>query len=353
MRTLKLMKTTVIASLLCALTPVAGMASGVRTEYQDWLLPEQPAVPADNKMTAERIGLGRALFFETRLSKDGNMSCASCHNPSRGWSDGLPTGHGHRGQVLGRATPTIVNAAFNKIQMWDGRKRDLEDQAMGPMEAQAEMHSDFDAVFSFLNSNARYREMFEKAYPGEGISKNTLAKAIASFERTVVSRDTPFDRWVRGDDKAMTASQLRGMQIFMDEKKGNCAACHSAPNFTDDGFHNIGLASYGNSEPDLGRYKITPIRILKGAFKTPSLRGVEFTAPYFHDGSAATLMDVVEHYARGGDVKTDLSSNIKALDLSMQEKRDLVAFMRALSEPGLEKAGLPNVPVLSMDVSED
>ncbi|HFC53115.1 MAG TPA: tryptophan tryptophylquinone biosynthesis enzyme MauG [Gammaproteobacteria bacterium] len=311
---------------------------------QQWLLPEEPPYPEDNKPTPERITLGKMLFFDPRLSGDGNMSCATCHNPAFGWSDGLPTARGHKSMVLGRATPTVINTAYNTIQMWDGRKRDLEDQATGPMEASVEMNSDFDRLFRFLNGNRGYSEAFAKAYPGEGINKETLAKAIASFERTILSNDSPFDRWVKGDASAMTEQQVRGFRIFVDPNKGNCAICHSAPNFTDNGFHNLGLASDAGEDADPGRFAQKPIKILKGAFKTPTLRDVALTAPYFHDGSAQTLMDVVEHYVRGGVVKERLSPNIRPLDLTAREKEDLVAFLEALTTRH-EPVTLPELPL--------
>jgi cytochrome c peroxidase len=298
---------------------------------QAWVLPAAPPPPADNKPNAARVALGKMLFFDPRLSRDGNMACATCHNPLLGWSDGLPTAKGFKSQVLGRASPTVVNTGYNKIQMWDGRKATLEEQAIGPMVADVEMNADLGAVFKWLNTNEGYRQAFAKAYPGESIDEKTFAKALASFERTVISRDSPFDRWLKGDPKAMTAQQVRGFRLFQDEKKGNCAVCHAAPNFTDDGFHNIGLASYGKPQPDMGRYLIRPVAVLKGAFKTPTLRDIELTAPYFHDGSVATLEGVVDYYAGGGAVSHDLSPNIRKLDLTAQEKADIVAFMRALT----------------------
>ncbi len=313
-------------------------------KLQHWLLPETPPYPADNKPTAERVALGKQLFFDPRLSRNGNMSCASCHSPMFGWSDGLPTARGHNGMLLGRASPTVINTAYNSIQMWDGRKKDLEDQATGPMEASVEMNSDFTQMFKFLNNNKGYKAAFEKAYPGAGISKDTIAKAIASYERTIISNDSPFDRWIKGDKKAMTEQQVRGFKIFTDPAKGNCAICHSAPNFTDDGFHNLGLASSAGEDADPGRFAHKPIKILKGAFKTPTLRDVALTAPYFHDGSAETLMDVVEHYARGGVVKEHLSPNIRKLDLTRQDKEDLVAFMEALTTEH-EPVTLPTLPL--------
>ena len=298
---------------------------------QAWRLPAAVPHPEGNAPTAERVELGKKLFFDPRLSGDGNMSCASCHSPLFGWSDGLPTARGAKSVVLGRASPTVINTAYNSLQMWDGRKKSLEDQAMGPMEANVEMNSDMTKLFNFLNGNDGYKSLFAKSYPGEAISPDTVAKAIASFERTVVSNDSPFDRWVAGKKDALTPDQVRGFALFVDPQKGNCAACHSGPNFTDNSFHNLGLASFGKPDADLGRYAIRPLPALKGAFKTPTVREAANTGPYFHDGSAASLEQVVEHYRKGGEVASNLSREMKPLDLSPQEVKQIVAFMEALS----------------------
>lgn len=302
-------------------------------DYQQWKLPRQAATPADNLSTPARVELGKMLFFDPRLSRHGNTSCASCHNPGLGWSDGLATARGFDGQRLGRASPSIVNTGFNTIHMWDGRKKSLEDQATGPMEASVEMNTDFEKFFVWINGNQGYQAAFARAYPGQPIGADTLKRAIAAFERTIVSRDSPFDRWVAGDAKAMTAQQMRGMVLFNDQDKTNCVACHAAPNFTDNGFHNVGLASFGDDGADPGRYAQKKVSLMKGAFKTPSLRDVERTAPYFHDGSAVRLKDVIEHYAQGGLSRGNLSPNMKPLTLTDADKEALVAFMRALSSP--------------------
>jgi cytochrome c peroxidase len=275
------------------------------------------------------------------MSGDGNMSCATCHNPAMGWSDGLPTARGVKSSILGRASPTIFNTAYNRLQMWDGRKKSLEDQAMGPMQANVEMNMDIGKLFQWIGNSAGYKAMFARAYPGEAINETTLSKAIANFERTVISDDSAFDRWVRGDETALTAQQVDGFKLFLG--KGNCAACHSGPNFTDNGFHNLGLASWGNNEPDMGRYAQKPVNATKGAFKTPTVREVARTAPYFHEGSAKTLMKVVKHYDRGGQVKTNLSPNIKPLGLSSAEKLALVAFLEGLSSPFMPMS-IPELP---------
>ena len=299
---------------------------------QEWLLPAVP-YPKNNKPNPARVTLGKMLFFDPRLSGDGNMSCATCHSPLFGWSDGLPTAKGFKSMVLGRASPTVINTAYNFLQMWDGRKRSLEDQALGPMLSSAEMNVDLSMAKKFLQGNAQYIKAFEAAYPGQGISDETLAMAIASFERTVISNDSPFDRWIKGDASAMSKQQVNGFKLFVDPEKGNCSVCHSAPNFTDNGFHNIGLKAWGKENPDMGRYAIKPLGLMKGAFKTPTIRDITLTAPYFHDGSALTLAEVVDHYETGGSVKTNLSPNMKSLSLSKSEKADIVEFMKALTTP--------------------
>jgi cytochrome c peroxidase len=337
----------VATGLFCLMLTVPALSAeyvlSVKKEDSVWLLPKTPAAPAGNLPTPARVALGKALFFDPRLSSDGNMSCASCHNPLFGWSDGLPTSKGFKSQVLGRASPTIINTAYNTLQMWDGRKESLEDQAIGPLESPNEMATDLNALFTWLNADPTYTAMFAKAYPGEAIDRNTLSKGIASFERTIVSNNSPFDRWLRGDKKAMNPKQVLGFRLFEDPAKGNCVVCHQAPNFTDGGFHNIGLASYGNSNPDFGRFAIKAFPSLKGAFKTPTLRDVALTAPYFHDGSAKNLTEVVELYRRGGVVRTDLSKNIKPLKLSQDEVAAIVAFMNALTSPS-KPFILPTLP---------
>ena len=300
---------------------------------QVWLLPDEVPQPENNSMTPARVELGKMLFWDTRLSGDGNMSCATCHNPLFGWSDGLPTARGSKSRVLDRASPVVTNTAFNAVQMWDGRKRSLEDQAMGPMEATVEMNMDIGRLFKWIKSNKGYQEAFEKAYPGEGINQDTLSRAIASYERTIISNDSPFDHWIKGDASAMTAQQVNGFEIFLDAKRGNCAVCHSAPNFVDNGFHNLGLASYGNEKPDMGRFTQLPLPRMKGAFKTPTLRDIALSAPYFHDGSAATLMEVMQTYADHGYVEGNISPEVTQINLTEQDMHDLVAFMEALTTP--------------------
>jgi cytochrome c peroxidase len=217
--------------------------------------------------------------------------------------------------------------------MWDGRKSSLEDQAMGPMESMDEMAMDLKLLFAWLERTPGYKRAFAQAYPGEAIDHKTASKALAAFERTLVSNDSPFDRWLRGDAKSMTPQQVRGFRVFSDPAKGNCAACHHAPNFTDNGFHNIGLASHARANPDMGRFIIRPVAAMRGAFKTPTLRDVALTAPYFHDGSATTLMDAIDHYDRGGVSAADRSAQIRPLNLTRADVADIAAFLQALTTP--------------------
>jgi len=299
-----------------------------------WLLPDVVPSPADNRLTPERAALGKQLFFDPRLSGTGQSTCASCHFPERGWADGFPKSVRFMGGVMTRASPTIINLGYNTIFQSDGRSPTLEHQAAngagptGSMNAGPAKPTDGNANIQKIRG---YVEAFERAYPGEGVTPQTIAKAIASFERTVVSRDSPFDQWVRGKADALTPQQVSGLRVFMDPQKGNCSACHAAPNFTDNGFHNIGLKSFADEKPDVGRFAQRPVALMKGAFKTPTLRDVAQTAPYFHDGSAKTLTEAVDYYANGGEVKTNLSPNIKRLSLTAEDKEALVAFMRGLS----------------------
>ena len=318
-----------VALVAAGLTACAGADSGERVPPaaaadRAWLLPAM-VQPADNQSTPARVELGKVLFFDNRLSGPSGMSCASCHEPTLGWADGLKTAVVGK-DVLPRASPSMINVGYNTQFMWDGRKKSLEDQAIGPHRHLST--PDYVAAANRLAQMAGYQKLFAAAYPGEQINPESISRALAVFERTIVSNDSPFDQWVAGDTKALTPAQYRGFKVFTDAGKGNCAACHNGPNFTDNGFHNVGLKS---SATDLGRYNIRKLEAMKGAFKTPTLRDIETTAPYFHDGSAATLREVVEYYARGGEDPTHRSPDIKKLALTEQDKDDLVAFLRALT----------------------
>ena len=337
--------TTIISALFGAaivLSSTAIYANAMQPSSEDidkFLRPMEVPQPSDNLLTPERAELGKMLFFDPRLSGSKWISCATCHNPALGWSDGLPTAIGHGMKVLGRSTPTILNTAYQKMQFWDGRARTLEKQALGPIEAEPEMAGNIEEVIKDLAEIPMYVKIFEKAYPGQGINKDTIAKALASFERTIVSSDSSFDRWLKNTNGSMSDAAIRGFEVF--KGKANCAACHSGYNFSDNGFHNIGLKDMN----DMGRYKIKPINVLKGAFKTPTLRDVALTAPYMHNGAYKTLEEVVEHYNEGGfENAGTLDPNMKPLHLSKKEKSDLVEFLKSLTGDAMEVA-LPQLPV--------
>jgi cytochrome c peroxidase len=293
----------------------------------DYVRPDILPPPLNNATTAERVELGRALFFDPRLSGSNWISCATCHNPGLGWADGLPTGIGNGMESLPRSTPTVLNTAYNKFQFWDGRARTLEEQALAPIVEAGEMHQDIGMLVEELAAIAGYVGLFEQAYPAEGITESTISRAIAAYERTLITTDAPFDLWVGGDETAIDDAAKRGFELF--EGKARCAVCHHGFNFQDDGFHNIGLTSKG--EPDPGRYAVRPIAAVMGAFKTPTLRELARTAPYMHDGSYVTLRAVLEHYNRGGDVLEGLSPQMRPLDLTADEIDDLLAFLDTLN----------------------
>ena len=325
-------------ALFAACIGTASTAAQAAEDYSNFLRPAEVPQPDNNRMTSARVELGKMLFFDPRLSGSNWISCGTCHNPTLGWSDGLPTAIGHDMKVLERATPTILNTAYQPLQFWDGRERTLEKQALGPIVSRGEMHQDLDELVEELSALRGYREAFEDAYPGEGVTTKTIAKAIASYERSIVSTDAPFDRWIKGETHAMSKAAKKGFDVF--RGKGRCVLCHGGFNFTDNGFHNLGLKD--NEDP--GRYKIRKVKILKGAFKTPTLRDVALTAPYMHNGMYKTLEEVVEHYNRGGDSKDNLDPNMQPLHLSATEKANLVAFLKALTgEPA--PVTLPVLPV--------
>ena len=296
---------------------------------QQWILPE-PDYPATNKPTSCRIELGRKLFFDNRLSGNGDMSCATCHNPELGWSDGLSTATGANGKKLERATPSITNIAYSFLVMWDGRFDSLEAQVTSPFINEDEMNIPLDRVLSLLRDDEQYSEAFACAYPDQGITIETLSKAIASFERTVISEDSKFDRWVRGDQQAMTESQVKGFEVFLNPDKGNCVICHSPPNFSDNGYHNIGLET-DTDNPDNGRFDLVPIKLMKGAFKTPTLRDIQSTPPYFHNGLAQSLYNVVEHYRTVDTNSNALSPALKRARITNLERKYIVDFLGALT----------------------
>ncbi len=300
-------------------------------------LPPVP-IPADNPPTAETIALGRRLYYDPALSVDDTLACAGCHSPVFGFSDGKQFSEGVGKKKGGRNAPTVLNAAYFTTQFWDGRAPSLEKQAEGPVQNPVEMAHTLARVEKKLTADASYRAAFEKAFGPGPITYEKVEKAIASFERTVVSGNSPFDRYYYGGDKqALSPAAQRGLKVFLDPKKGNCNACHTIGEkfalFTDNKFRNIGVgADYRGNYQDPGRWNVTRNEADKGAFKTPTLRHIAKTGPYMHDGSLKTLKDVVDFYVGGGNSNPQLDKEIRALDfLSGQERADLVAFLESLT----------------------
>ncbi|MGR9114678.1 MAG: cytochrome-c peroxidase [Gammaproteobacteria bacterium] len=336
-------------------------------------LPPVP-VPADNPQFAGKIGLGGRLFHDKRFSIDGTVSCANCHNEKKAFTDGLQVSVGHSGKTGTRNAPTVINAAFYRFQFWDGREPDLESQSkqpfINPVEGGLKDHT---PILEIIRAAPEYVEAFESVFgvTGDQITMDHVAKAIASFERTLVSGDSPFDRYYfKGEKSALTDAQIRGFKLFLGQ--GRCVSCHTIEQdhalFTDSRFHNIGIginaiqqdvprlvaaflqAKAQGGEVDamvlsdkksseLGRFAVTDQITDIGAFKTPTLRNIELTAPYMHDGSLKTLKEVISHYNNGGvtpegaEVNAFLSGGIRPLNLNDAQIDDLVAFMKALTSP--------------------
>ena len=296
-----------------------------RQYAEQYVREDTPPFPSDNPFSEEKSRLGKKLFFDARLSKSETQSCASCHAPNHGWEDALALGKGHHGKQLRRHTPTILDLAWAPLLFWDGRAESLEEQALGPIQSPDEMELSLDEMVTRLSADDAYVELFGAAFPGEGVSADGVAKAIATFERGVTSGENAFDRWVEGETDALSDSEKRGFVLF--NEKANCAVCHAGWRLTDDGFHDIGVPS-----DDAGRAEVIPIEIFQHAFKTPTLRNIAERAPYLHDGSAATLEEVVRHYEDGFERRASLSPMMLAFSLNDRERADLVAFLHALSE---------------------
>lgn len=330
------------------------------------------AVAADKPHASAKIALGEMLFFDGRLSADGTRACSSCHNPARAFTDGRPLAVGIKGRVGQRNSPTIMNALFNKTQFWDGRARTLEDQAQLPIVNPTEMgQPNLGAAVTAIAADRAYQQAFQSAFgrPPNGLD---LLRAIAAYERTQLSFNAPFDHFIAGDRTAISHAAKRGWDLF--NTKARCSLCHARPatkpdttHFTDNDFHNIGVSlirnnvdalacraqtqlNFGNmisvdraaiqtSMSALGRFLVTNRTADIAAFKTPNLRNVLITAPYFHDGSQATLRDVVDHYNKGGRLDPWLDTNIHPLALSEAEIDDIVAFLATLTSAQFREVG--------------
>jgi len=321
----------------CALLTLLFATAAVADELPKLPLGLKPVpVPTDNPQTPEKVALGKQLYFDPRLSCDDTTSCASCHDPKKGWSNSANFATGVRGQKGGRSAPTIINAAYSDLQFWDGRAFRLEGQALGPIQNPIEMDHKLEDCVAKLNKVPGYRSQFQKIF-GTDVTPESVAKAISAFERTVLSGNAPYDRFKAGDANALSPSAQRGMKVFFG--KGHCSACHTGANFTDQAFHNVGV-NINVRKPDLGRFEVTKVVGDKGSFKTPTLREIARTAPYMHDGSMKALEEVVDHYIKGGTPNDQLDEEIFPIKMTPEEKADLVIFLKE----GLSSPDYPDIP---------
>ena len=293
------------------------------------LIPVQ--FPKDNPYTPEKAALGKLLYFDPRLSADNTVSCASCHSPAFGFTDGKAVSDGIRAQKGGRSAPTVINRAYSLNQFWDGRAKSLEEQAGGPMQNAIEMGNTHEGVVKSIQGIAGYAPLFAKAFGSPEIDIDRTTKAIATYERTVLSGNSAYDRYKAGNKSALSAAQQRGMNIYFNKAK--CDQCHEGVNFTLNSYNNLGVGS-DKPNPDTGRYAVTKNDAEWGSFKTPTLRDIARTAPYMHDGGLATLEAVVDFYNKGGIKNKNLDEKMKPLDLSKAEQTDLVAFLKSLNGEG-------------------
>jgi cytochrome c peroxidase len=291
--------------------------------------------PKENMPSPAKVELGRMLYFDKRLSADNTVSCASCHDPKMGWSNNDATAVGVGGQRGGRSAPTIINSAYQKFQFWDGRAGSLEEQALGPIANPIEMNLPIDEAVKKIGAIEGYQKRFKEVF-GDGVTADNLAKALAAFERTIVSGNAPYDRFKGGDKTALSEEAQAGMKLFFG--KANCSACHNGPHFSDGAFHNIGVGTAAK-EFDQGRRKISGIEGDHGSFRTPTLREIARTAPYMHDGSLKTLEEVVDYYDKGGEANKYLDEEIFALKLTAEQKKALVTFLRE----GLASSSYPDI----------
>ncbi|MFQ5700982.1 MAG: cytochrome-c peroxidase [Acidobacteriota bacterium] len=337
---------------LSSLVIMAGLWAGCRGAEKSAAAWEQenpvralPAPPLGNEadfsslkfeVTPEKVRLGRWLFFDGRLSADGTVSCASCHRPGQAFSEPTPHSTGVGGAQGGRKAPTVINTAWPlyDVYFWDGRAHSLQEQAKGPMINPVEMANTHERVVATLQGLAGYRKAFKEVYGDEAIDIDRVVDAIAAYEATRLSGDSPWDRFQAGDKAALTPRQKEGNDLFFG--KAECAQCHLGWNFTDSMFHNLGIGWNARTRQfaDPGRAKITGDEKETGRFKTPTLREVALHAPYMHDGSLATLHDVVEHYNKGGIPNPWLSERIRPLNLTPEEIDALVSLLEALSGEG-------------------
>lgn len=345
----RLIKTLAVA-LFVLIAMLISSACGTKVNdggYKPEILPLPPqltsyeamAVPADNPLTPEKVALGRQLFFDERLSVDGTRSCYACHVCEKGLTDGLPKAVGALNKTLTRSSPTLWNIGYNKEYYWDGRSDSLEKQAMAAWTGGNMGAKDHEAeIVGKINALAGYRAQFQKVFMSDATAENMM-KAIAAYERTIISGDTDWDKFRAGDQSALSEEAKRGWQLFQDLK---CTNCHDGVLLTDQQYHNVGVGM-DKPEPDKGRFNKTQAEKDTGAFKTPTLRDIAKSAPYFHDGSAATLEEAVDFMLGGGKDNPYLDKkNLEKKEVTPAQKADLLAFLRSLNvNCKLSKPALP------------
>ena len=297
-------------------------------------------IPEDNPLTKDKVELGRLLFFDKRLSQDNTIACANCHLAKFGFTDGKPVSTGIRGQKGGRSAPASINRVFSSAQFWDGRAATLEAQSVGPFTNPIEHgFANYDVMMAKMMKIAGYRKLFKQVFGDEGIKIDNVGKAIASFQRTVLSGNSLADRFDQGGGAgAISPAAQRGLLLFRD--KARCTKCHSGFNFTDEKFHNLGLG-WDDNKVDLGRYMVTKNAEDIGAFKTPTLREIARSGPYTHDGRFKTLEEVVNFYNKGGVKNPHQDPLIIPLELTDEEKSDLVQFLHTLNGEGWQQVKAP------------
>ena len=315
------------AAILAAAAQAPNPEVSVRPEIPLGLDAYMP-IPEENPLTREKVALGRRLFFDPILSRDGSLSCATCHDPRRAFTDGQAVAVGVLGRKGNRNSPTLVNRGYGAAHFWDGRAASLEEQALQPIENSNEFDMSVEGVVARLQEHHEYPTLFEAVFERE-VNAEDLARALASYVRTILSGDAPIDRYLNDRREALSEQARKGVRLF--RGKANCTACHLGPTFSDEQFHNTGIAWRDGEWLDPGRFAVTGKEEDRGAFKTPTLREITRTAPYMHDGSLATLEEVIEFYDRSGNPNSHLDSELRPLHLTAEEKQALVAFLQALS----------------------
>jgi cytochrome c peroxidase len=316
-------------------TPPAAKGETVTSGSWSMTLPlglqaDKAYIPDDNPISAAKIELGRALYFDKRLSADDTIACASCHIPGKGGTDNAPTSAGIRGQHGGRSAPSMVNRLFSKAQFWDGRAPNLEAQAVGPIANPIEMGNTHDGAVATVAGIKGYAALFNAAFGDTQVTIDRIGKALATYERVVVSGNSPYDKYQAGDKSALSDAAVRGLALFQSTGKGRCALCHRGMNFTGEDYKKLGVGM-DSPNPDPGRFNVTMNEADRGAFKVPGLRNIALTAPYMHDGTVATLEDVVNYYRMATHAAQINDPDFRPLELTAADVSDLVEFMNALT----------------------